>query len=834
MKPVYVCLHGHFYQPPRENAWVEIIERQESAKPFHDWNERIYSECYVANSRARIFNDAGKIVDIVNNFEKMSFNIGPTLMSWLEDKHPKTYQRVVEADRVSADAHHGHGNAIAQVYNHMIMPLANGRDRVTQVRWGIADFRHRFGRAPEGIWLPETACNDETLEVLVDEGLKFTILSPHQAKAVSLDGKDEIEWHDVSTGGIDPRQAYRYKLKNDPNRSISLFFYDGPISHAVGFENILSDAKQFMDRIEGAVAKNATSTQFIHVATDGETYGHHKAFGEQALAYFLSVEAPERGYHVSNYGAFLARHPPKNTVKLKEGEDGEGTAWSCAHGVKRWKDDCGCATGARAGWNQKWRKPLRDSLNSLRDRLAKLYESGGSEYLGDVWKARDEYIEVILDRSEATIESFLGRHQKKKLNPDERSVCLKLLEMQRHSMLMYTSCGWFFSDISGIETIQILQYAARAMQLAHEVSGIDYEADFLAFLEKAESNLRLWGSGRDVYESLVRPSVASLEHIVSYYAIGSLFKDYYPSEDSLDNRCAYLNVSNIRRETLGEMTVQLGRARIHSRVTLEEKSLIFFVIQMGLHDFRCYVKSDTGGECFEAIEKDIFTGIDHAAALELLEKVDAQFGENHFRLKDLLLEDRMKIISLVTREQMEKVSQFYETIYDENRRMNMMYRSIRLPIPPEFRYVAEHVLGKRFMGAVRKIAVDGFNLKKVDSAFEIVEAANKFHINMDKTSAALFLSEELGNRMKTFVEEPRADLVTECLNIHGLAERLGISLRQRQAQDDLFFLLKRWRSGAQSIPEWIFSSYDHFLKLMDVMQLATEDFRKLFSPSHTV
>ena len=406
-KPVCICLHGHFYQPPRENPWIEEIEQQDSAAPFHDWNERIHFECYHPNSRARALDGKGRIADIVNNFERTSFNFGPTLLSWLQSKHPDTYQSILDADRLSRETHHGHGNAIAQVYNHMIMPLANLRDKRTQVRWGIEDFRHRFGRYPESVWLPETAVNEETLEVLVAEKVQFIILSPYQARAVrSLEGG---AWEEVLGGRIDPREPYRYFLKNNPSLYIDIFFYDGPISRAVGFEGILFDAKHFMERLEGAIVDWGDRPQLIHIATDGETYGHHKAFGDRVLAYLTYMEIPRRGYRLVNYGEFLEENPPHREVRLIEGENDEGTAWSCAHGVTRWKDHCGCRGDGPANWTQHWRKPLRWALDWLRDELAQLYEKEGAKYLKDVWVARDDYIHVILDRSAASINDFFSR-----------------------------------------------------------------------------------------------------------------------------------------------------------------------------------------------------------------------------------------------------------------------------------------------------------------------------------------------------------------------------------------------------------------------------------------
>ncbi|MBI3306869.1 MAG: DUF3536 domain-containing protein [Candidatus Omnitrophica bacterium] len=683
-KEVCLCIHGHFYQPPRENPWIEEIEPQESAAPYHDWNERIYYECYLPNAKARVLDSKGYVVNIVNNYEQISFNFGPTLLSWMEKAHPETYAQILEADRLSVPLHHGHGNAIAQVYNHMIMPLASRRDKVTQVKWGIQDFRHRFGREPESIWLPETACNEETLEVLIEEGIKFIILSPHQVQAVSPMPHDQTtraphgHWKDVSHGAIDPKMAYRIFLKNHPDKFIDAFFYDGLVSKDLGFGDLAFDAKLFADRLDAAKG-GAAQSMLIHLATDGETFGHHKGFGERALAYLMYAEAPKRGYRFVNYGEFLEANPPHYAARLIEGENGEGTSWSCMHGVRRWKENCGCRGGGPLEWNQHWRKPLRESLDWLRDEMVKIFEEKGSRYFKDVWAVRNDYISIILSRSPENQIAFFEKHAKHELTHEEVVTCYRLLEMQRYAQLMYTSCGWFFTEISGIETAQILQYAARAIQFANYVMFDSLEEGFLQRLGEAKSNLRLFKDGRGVYEKLVKTHMALPHHIVAHYGIGSIFEGYYPDSEELKLYCFEIQVLHQRKESSGNMVLNFGRVRVTSTITSNTRDLIFIVVQIGLYDFRCSIKPFLDPQSMEEIEKDLFDGLDQHHIVELLRKIDSYFGETYYSVKDLLLVDRLKILSLLTRGMIEKISGVYEKLYDENQKMNEIYRSVNLP-----------------------------------------------------------------------------------------------------------------------------------------------------------
>ncbi|HEX5889342.1 MAG TPA: DUF3536 domain-containing protein, partial [Pyrinomonadaceae bacterium] len=442
-----LIIHGHFYQPPRENPWTGEVEAEPNAAPYHDWNERIYAECYAPNAS-------------VNNYARISFNFGPTLLSWLERHHPDTYQHILTADRESAAQRGGHGNAIAQAYGHAILPLCNERDRLTQVVWGVADFRFRFGREPEALWLPETAANDATLALLVEQGLRYVILAPEQAKRVRVGS----EWVDVSGGKVDTTRAYRFEHPDGSGRSIAVFFYDGSLARAIAFEKALTSSRGLVERFVHAAQRG----DLVNVATDGETYGHHFKFGDLGLAHALGVEARQAGFWITNYGEYLDRKSAESVVEIENGPAGEGSSWSCAHGVSRWARDCGCHTGGEAGWNQAWRDPLRVALNFLRDDAALKFES--TELLRDPWAARNDYVSVLLDPQAK--EDFLARHAVGTLNEAERVRVFQLLEMQHSALLMFTSCGWFFSDLAGIETLQVLRYAARVIDLQEQL-GFD-------------------------------------------------------------------------------------------------------------------------------------------------------------------------------------------------------------------------------------------------------------------------------------------------------------------------------------------------------------------------
>ncbi|GAB4375320.1 MAG: DUF3536 domain-containing protein [Elainellaceae cyanobacterium] len=728
---IYITVHGHFYQPPRENPYLNAIERQPSAAPFHDWNERIHYECYRPNAFARVLNDREEVIGIVNNFEYLSFNIGPTLMSWLERHDLEAYQQIIDADRKSCERLNGHGNAIAQVYNHIILPLANERDKATQIRWGKADFRSRFGRDPEGMWLAETAVDYATLEALVAEGIKFIVLAPSQAqrcRPIPTADNPNPDWLEVGGSQIDPIQPYRCYLKGKPSSDslsddlsndlsndlsdmlrhvdpytlpyIDIFFYDGPISRDMGFNDVLSSAGHFTGRLAQAVRGDHRSAQLISVATDGETFGHHKGGTEKALAYVFTEEFPQRGWTVTNFAHYLSLNAPTWEVDLKS-----VTAWSCSHGVNRWQDDCGCGGGG--GWHQKWRRPLRESLDWLRDQLVRVYEETGRKLFEDPWVARDEYINVILNRSPGSINRFFARHQKRKLNGTEKVDALRLLEMQRHALLMYTSCGWFFDEISRPEGTQILRYAARAIELAGDVAGVQLEKGFIKRLAAASSNVDCFQDGAEVYRQLVIPAQVSLEQVAAHYAITSLFTAY-PRDQRV--YCYTVHQLDYQMQRLGSLTLAVGQIQLTSEITWESHHLIFAVLHLGGWDFHCCIRPFSGRRTYSQMKDGLFEAMRQASAAQIILTMSRFFDGPSYSLQNLFAEERHRIMRLLSQETLTRLDQLYTQVYRDNYGVLAAFHRDALEVPQELQVAAEIAISHRAITSLQALEREASDL----------------------------------------------------------------------------------------------------------------------------
>lgn len=771
----YLTIHGHFYQPPRENPWLEAIEQQDSALPFHDWNERISSECYNPNSISKIVDNRNRIIYLVSNYEHMSFNFGPTLLSWMEDHAPNAYERIIKADIASVQDHNGHGNAIAQVYNHMIMPLANENDKQTQVIWGIKDFVYRFGRQPEGMWLAETAVDDDTLRVLIEHGIKFTILSPYQANRIRKMG--DKDWCDVSWGNIDPARPYRYYLKNDNSKYIDLFFYDGAISKSVAFDEILKDGNKFVRRLKEGVSYDRNYPQLINIATDGESYGHHTKFGDMALSYVLKIRAEEEGFEIVNYAEFLEKHPSTYEVDIKQ-----ASSWSCFHGVGRWCEDCGCSTGGHPGWNQKWRKPLRNALDFLRDKLIQVFEQEGAKYFESPWNARNNYIDVILDRNERTIKNFQNLNFLPNLSDDQKIKAMELLEMQRQAMLMYTSCGWFFSEISGIETTQIMKYAARAMQLAADFTSEDIESGFLDILQEAKSNFQEFGTGKDIFENFVKPSIVTPKQIASLWAIASLYQDFHEKEDVYAYEIINHSYKKVQK---GNADFVVAHVEIQSKITLQKWDLMLALLQYQGGDFHCSIREYSDEIEYSKIQKELIRVFLMYPLTEIIRALDEYFGKEYFTLKDIFIEERRKILNILLKDKTDKFSNTYETMYNEVKTSIYHMQNLGLNVPHEFKISAAYALSKNFNELIveNKGLIDNIVIQQ---CVEINKEAQKIGIDIDKTQSNKIYGQKLLRNLNVLAKSLEVQQADAVLEIFEDIEKLDLKVEITEAQTVYF------------------------------------------------
>jgi alpha-amylase/alpha-mannosidase (GH57 family) len=731
----FLCIHGHFYQPPRENPWLEAVEIQDNAFPYHDWNELITAECYAPNSASRILDKNGRIMDILSNYARMNFDMGPTLLSWLEKNAPETYSAILESDRKSLQWRSGHGAAMAQAYNHIIMPLANTRDKTTQCVWGIRDFQHRFRRDPEGMWVPETAVDLETLDILASTGIRFTVMAPHQAKRTrSLSGGD---WADASGGKIDPSKAYICRLPS--GREIALFFYDGPLSRAVAFEGLLSSGKDFADRLLSVFPDQVKQPQLMHIATDGESYGHHHRFGDMALSFALNYIDTNGLARVTNYGEFLEKHPPEDEVEIVE-----NTSWSCSHGIERWRSDCGCSTGTNPGWSQKWRAPLREAMDWLRDELAQKYEQKAREYFHDPWAARDGYIDVMLDRSEESVGRFFGRHARTEFGLEDRITAIKLLELQRHAMLMFTSCGWFFDDLTGIETVQVIEYAGRAVQLSKEVFKTSPERDFTRKLLAAKSNVPQQGNGAELYNRRVKPRMVDLHKVAAHYAISSLFEDY-PEKTGI---YSYEVVSeDYRKKQAGKTETLTGKCTVRSGITGESTTLSYSVLHLGDHDFNCGIRRYLGERPYRKMSDEVSSAFDSGAYSDLVRLIDKYFGVSRYTLENLFKDEQRKILDTIIKETADSFEDTFRRLYEDSRILMGFLKDAGMPVTKAFLTAADFILNLDFKRLLMEEADAG-------GIGEVLEAFGKWEITPDAVDLEFTFRRTLESEMNKLQENP--------------------------------------------------------------------------------
>lgn len=782
-----ICIHGHFYQPPRENPWLNQVEWESSAAPYHDWNARITAECYEPNTASRILDGDGHIVRIVNNFSRISFNLGPTLLAWLEREKPDVYQAILEADTISQSRFSGHGSAMAQAWGHIILPLANLRDIRTQVRWGLQDFAHRFGRPAEGMWLPETAVNSQTLQVLAEEGVKFTILAPHQAARIQ--GISEERWNPLPPEGIDTRVPYEWRAAPG-SPPLAIFFYDGARSRAVAFEGLLSDGKKFAERLIGGFAADMPS-QLVHIATDGESYGHHHRFGDMALAYALDYIERHEDVNLTNYGEFLATYPPQSRVEIVE-----DSSWSCAHGIERWRNDCGCKIDPGRGWSQGWRAPLREALDWIRDTLASRFEPEASRYLNDPWQARDAYIRLMLDPTPKSRAQYLSEYAKRSLTPPERVLVWKLLEIERHALLMYTSCGWFFDEISGLEAVQILRYAGRALDLARETFDHDFDAEFLQRLERAPSNLPMFGNGAEIYRKLVRPVMADAVKIGAHFAIRTLFE---PNADATDIYGFECQSEEIQVARSGAASVLLGKVQLTQTLTEEVLPVQFLVLHFGDHHLT--VGARIGSLPFNPLVRNVRQAFDEGDLATIMHLVEQEFAPTIYTLGQLFPDDRQNLLEKILSHSLSEAESALNQMYERHAPLASLLQNAHIPLPKVLSLSIEWVLNRDLEQALRAPVWDHEAITRI-----LAEAQNWSHLlntqELSYTAATSLVA--MGRAMQTRLGE--LDALEDLAAALDLAKTFPFEMDLRTLQNLYYRLAQRTVRHTQKSdlnPEWV-------------------------------
>ncbi|MDV2989430.1 MAG: DUF3536 domain-containing protein [Dehalogenimonas sp.] len=757
MNERYLCIHGHFYQPPRENPWLETIETEESAAPYHNWNERITDECYAANLNARILDNQGRIIRIVNNYTDLSFNFGPTLLSWMQTNHPRLYSGLTKP---SLSNNHP-GNPIAQPYNHQIMPLADHRDKRTQVIWGIADFRHRFGHHPEGMWLPETAVDLKTLEIMASQGIKYTILASHQAGRFKPPGG---EWQELPDG-INTSRLYRCALPSGGH--INIAFFHPQLSRDVAFGNLLRNGDNFTNRILESFQSTTDTPELITIATDGETFGHHHRFGEMALAYAVD-KLKQTGIRVTSIAEYLALNPPDHEVEILE-----NTSWSCDHGIERWRSGCCCSTGKHPLWNQRWRAPLRQAMELLRDRLNPLFESEAVKLLSDPWAARDDYCRVIVNRSSENIVNFFNQWAIRPLSAVETSQALKLLELQRTLMACFTSCGWFFDDIGGLESILVLRQAGRALELSKNLFGTSPETSFLTILETAVSNRPEWGTGRDIYLRNVPPLFVGLEKIAAHFALTSIFENPGPTTNIFNFR---VDNTGIRFYGAGSGRGSVGDVVITSLTTGERQRFVFTAFLTG-NLLQAGIKTFTTENDYDALAQYAADLVKNNFGINQIQNfLTTEFPGNTYRPADLSPDMQRQIIGKLLADALTDAEESYLQIFNRTRSVMKSGTDLGLKAPALFTAAAERALNSRLVAELK-----GHNIN-IPALESVLNEISSWKLNLDLVPLTESLTRYLERLLVATPDEPTLDNFVALLDMF---ENQGVLPDVQQLQNSL-------------------------------------------------
>jgi len=747
----FVCVHGHFYQPPRENPWLDAIDSQPSAAPYDDWNVRIAAECYAPNTAARILDEAGRIQHIVNNYAHMSFNVGPTLMRWLAHHEPVTYAGIVAADKAGQMRFAGHGPAMAQVYGHLIMPLATPRDRRTQVAWGVADFRHHYGRDPEGMWLAETAVCTDTLEALAEYGIRFTVLAPHQAAAVrSLSGGD---WVTTATTPIDTTMPYLVKLPS--GRRIALFFYNGSVSQAIAFQGLLNSGEALAAGLLADVPAEGVRPQLAHVATDGETYGHHHRHGEMALAYALQHIAQRGLARITVYGEFLALCPPTHEVRIVE-----ESSWSCVHGIERWRSDCGCHTGGVAGWNQAWRGPLRTALDWMKHQIDAKWEQSAARFFHHPWQARDAYVEVINDPRDVTIARFMATHAR----TGEHFPALALLELQRQLMQSYTSCAWFFHDVTGIETIQVLRYAARTVQLATQTLELDLEEGFHEQLERVVSNTGV--TAATLYATQVKPLTLTLADICAHDALTGIFVDAASLHEIYLHRIA----RQARQSwSFARTRVVVGVSEVVAVLTGEQARFVYGVVLTGEQVLAGGVSPEM--QRYDQLRTQVAKAVQAMNHDQLVAVMHAELGRFDYSLRSVFREEQRTIMKRMLHSVIDTVVQQFHTMYAAHTPLMKFLQHMAVPLPPELQVAAAMAIQADVQA---ELAVPKPDIATIQ---QLLDDADHTGVRLDTHKLAQWATQALHRLVLPMqVAAPSVDMMTYLCAFITLMHRVEVSL----------------------------------------------------------
>ncbi len=801
----YICIHGHFYQPPRENPWLEYIELQDQAYPYHDWNERISDECYRQNAASRILGSDRKIVNIVNNYANISFNFGPSLLSWLESKAPDVYQKILDADRESMERFSGHGAALAQAYNHMILPLCNERDKHTQVIWGIRDFETRFGRRPEGMWLPETAVNTATLEVLAEHGIGFTILSPMQARKVRKIGAKN--WKDIDEEKLDVTVPYVCNLPS--GRQISLFFYSGAIAHDVAFGGLLHSGKDFAKRINEGFGKGARA-RLVHIATDGESFGHHHRHGDMALAYCLHHIETQTDAKLTIYGEYLEKFPPEYEAAIHE-----DSSWSCAHGIERWKSNCGCSGEQSLSGQQHWRAPLREALDWLRDRLAEMYADRMQPFAEDPWAVRNAYIDIVLNRDADYVRGKLTEWTGRDLSTQEISTLIKLLEVQRNAMLMYTSCGWFFNDISGIETVQILQYAARAIQLCRDLTQIDLEGEFVDRLEQAPSIDEHLGNGKTIYEQFVKPSMIDLKRVGAHLALSSIFQEGELVSAEIYTYSAAIHY--FQRLDAGIEALTTAHVTIHDNTTWQEESFFLVGLYLGGQNLFAALGTMTQDQGRQH-EQELAAAFRKGETSEVMRLMNVLFYGDNYSIPHLFKDEQRRILDQLMDTTWQEIEYSFRHIYEHNYAMMQLMHNMNIPLPKAFSAPAEFIINRDLCALIRN---EQNNTRRIRL---LLDDVRRFSLSLDHKRIQFECSRRADRLFQDLQKDP-TDIV-QLIRIKELLciiQELGTDMNLQNPQNIFFTLAKhtypdirqKADAGDEKAKQWV----EHFETLAQQLNL---------------